>query len=276
MIQPIRFALAFGALTCAAVSAQEASPEGGEVPEEAVVEEEESFWAPQAEVTLDFCSKQTTYGLVDNDQPVFMPAASIGAGPIAFEIAGIWDLSDYGRKAGYGNRRLKYQELTFGPTLSHQFGPVEASVNYTYEFHPHACTDMPDTQFVNLGLGLPDLFLRPALALEIDIDNEDGACYLDFTIGHTFTLLDDLLDFTLEGGIAGGNALRNRYDFDRGRTALKDARLVARFDLALGEHIALSPYLIVSTQVDRDNYDIVNEDGDPTLVYGGIALSASY
>lgn len=40
---------------------------------------------------IDFSSKQTTYGLIDNDDPILTPSASISYGDFSFEVAAIFD-----------------------------------------------------------------------------------------------------------------------------------------------------------------------------------------
>ncbi len=247
-------------------------------------EDEDSLWKPSAGVSLDFCSKQMTYGLIDNDDPIFSPAATIGFGPLSLEAAMIWDLTDYGKTAGYGDHKGKYQELTFGPVLQHQFGILEDYIGalelmggWVYEFHPHTCLDTPDTQFVNLGVGLPDVFLRPAMTFELDIDNEDGAIYMTVEIGHTFDLIEDVLTFDVGTGLGMGNGTRNKYDFGESDASLKDAWVTAAFRWNITEWLTLTPYITFSTQVDSSNRDVLKADGgDADVWYGGINLTAGF
>ena len=72
-----------------------------------------------AEVSLAFDSKYMSYGLVDNNEPILTPAASLTLFDwVTFSVESIFDISHYGRDAGYGNRAWKYQELDPGVSIS--------------------------------------------------------------------------------------------------------------------------------------------------------------
>lgn len=231
---------------------------------------------PELEASLEFITKQTTYGLVDNDEPILTPSAAVSWYGFSFETAFIFDLTKENAQA-YGDRKGRYQEWTFGPGYAIQLGEVELSASYVYEYHPRAMIDSPDTQFVNFGIGLPDIFLKPALALEVDIDNESGAAYLLFTIGHDFTLIEDTLTLELSGGIGAGNSKRNTYDFDHDKVALKDAYLSAALVYQVTEGLSFSAYLTGSTQlVGRHRDAIAADDGDSDLVYAGLAMTYAF
>ena len=172
-------------------------------------EEEETDESPleglvsvEAAVSID--SKFLSYGLVDNNDPIVMPSASITFFDwLSFSVAALFDTTKYGKKAGYGNRAGRYMELDPGVELRHTFSEedaswlptaVELAVGYMYEYHPRSMgggTGEPgdDTQFVTFEIGLPDLWIEPTFSYERDIDRDDGT-YLNLELGHEFSLID--------------------------------------------------------------------------------------
>lgn len=247
---------------------------------------EEEKMQPAFGAGIDFTSKQTTYGLIDNDDPIFTPFASISYGPLSFDVAAIFDTSSWGSKhGGYGDRKWKYQEIAFGPTLTLPLGIFEVFANYTYEYHPsvkkNTGHENPDTQFLNFGIAMPDVLLTPSLSVEIDIDNEPGAAYFLFEVGHTFGLIEDCLDLNLSGGIGFGNAKRNRYDADFDSIAFKDISASAALDWHITPNLTLSPYITASQQLhgrlrDAARYYIEDEKNNSAYVLFGFVLAAEF
>ena len=145
------------------------------------------------EVGLAFDSKFLSYGLVDNNDPILTPHASMTwFETVTFGVMSIFDISRYGRKAGYGNRAWRYQELDPSAGVAYAFTPdevswlpttVELDLTYMYEQHPRVVDD--DTQFLTLTVGLPDLWFEPAFAYERDIDRDDGTYQRSGTPSHS-------------------------------------------------------------------------------------------
>lgn len=296
------------AMLCAAgavcaVSAESAQKTAAAAPAEPVAIEEQEDDLPSLELSFDYCTRQTTYGLTDNPDPIYQIGGVIEWRGFSFEVGSIWDTSHWGKSpenGGYGDRKNKYQELTFGPGYSYQFSPddfswlpttVELGGNYIYEYHPatprrhygRADTN-PDTQFINVNAGLPDLWLEPALSVEFDIDNEMGAQYYLAEIGHTFLLLgkedDPLLDFGLTAGLGFGNAKRNEYDADWHKCAFKDVSLTGTLTFYPCRYVSIAPYVVVSDQLGGPLRDAAREsdgsDHKHAYLYGGVALTASF
>ena len=106
-------------------------------------------WSIGGGATLDFTSKQLTYGLIDNPHAIVTPSVELSIAneewfTLTFSVDAIFDTTNYGAKdGGYADRRWKYQELTPGITLSKNWDTTEflgstldTSINYTYEYHP--------------------------------------------------------------------------------------------------------------------------------------------
>lgn len=254
------------------------------------------------EVAADFCTRQLTYGLVDNRDPILTLGGLAEWNGFTFETAVIFDTTKWGRKhGGYGNRQGKYQEIAFGPGYAHTFTPeewrrlptaVEVYLNYIYEYHPPVRKsrgeENPDTQFINVGLTLPDLWIAPWMSAEFDIDNESGAAYLNAGVRHSFTLVKaaggretDPLSLTLCGGIGFGNPKRNRYDAGFDAYAVKDAHLSAELEWQITDQLVLSPYVAVYEQLHgrlrhAARHYIDGESHASTQLIGGLRLTAAF
>jgi len=258
--------------------------------------------APTFEAAVDFSSRQLTYGLVDNRDPILTLEVLAEWHGFNFWAGAILDTTAWGRKhGGYGNRKGTYQEFAFGPGYVCAFSPddyarlpttLELFVNYIYEYHPPVNRwkgeDNPDTQFINVGAALPDLWLAPALSAEFDIDNEYGAMYLAAEIGHTFTLVQaagnreaDLLSLSVGGGVGFGNPRRNRHDTGFDTYAFKDVWASAALEWQLTDHIVLSPYVALFEQVhgrlrDAARRYIEGETHASTQLVGGLRVAATF
>ncbi len=257
---------------------------------------------PFFEVAFDFCTRQLTYGLVDNREPVMAAKAAVAWHGLTFDCTMIFDTTKWGEKhGGYGNRKGTYQELAFGPGYACAVSPddfallpttVELFVNHIYEYHPRVNArngeENPDTRFVNAGMALPDLWLAPILAAEFDIDNECGAVYVLGDVGHTFALVKaaegretDPLSLTLCAGVGLGNAKRNRYDAAFDAWAFKDIHCSVSLDWNVTDRLAVSPYVAVYEQLHRRLREaartyIDGEEHASTQVVGGLALNACF
>ncbi len=169
-----------------------------------------------AEFGLAFDSKFLSYGLVDNNDPILTPSASLTLFDwLTVGVESIFDMTPYGRKEVdgeelYANRASRYQELDPSISIGHAFSPedyewlpttVEFSLGYGYEYHPRSYSPASDdTQFITFDLSLPDLWIEPTLSLERDIDRDDGT-YANLEIGHTFEITDS---FSLRPAVAQG------------------------------------------------------------------------
>lgn len=286
---------------CLIQSAMADAPASADSAETLLAPSADDAW-PVFEAAVDFCTRQLTYGLVDNRDPIVTAEAAAEWHGFTFESAIIFDTTDWGEKhGGYGDRRGKYQELAFGPGYTCAFSPenfrflptvVETFVNYIYEYHPPVRKDLgeenPDTQFVNVGAALPDLWLTPALAAEFDVDNEAGAVYLAAEVGHTFALVrtaggreTDPLSLSLGAGVGLGNPERNECDAEYHRWAFKDAWVSAALEWQITDRVALAPYVAVCEQLtprlrDAARHAIDGETHSSAQLVGGVRLAASF
>jgi hypothetical protein len=152
-----------------------------------------------AEFGLACDSKYMFYGLVLNNDPILRTTASATFFDfLTFDILAIYDVTKYGRKAGYTNRAGKYTELDPDVYVSWSFSPdehawlpttVDVSLGYMYEYHPRSM-DWNDMQYVWAEIALPDLWIEPLLYIEREIDSDNGT-YVNLEIGHTFPLIDN-------------------------------------------------------------------------------------
>ncbi len=251
---------------------------------------------PSAEVGVDFSSRQLTRGLVDNADPILTGTAAVGVGPLSFEVAGIFDTTDWGETdGGYGDRKWKYQELDLTPALSWTFEkglptPVEAELAYCWQHHPSATDEEgedanPDTQTINLALGLPEVPLSPSVSLEWDIDDEEGAVYAMLGVSHAFELLaaadeeeDPVLALELNAGLGMGNSKRNDYDAEWDHASLKDVQVGAALPWNVGP-VCISPYVYCTEQIEkalREAAEDSDPDGHSFQWCAGVSVAASF
>lgn len=250
---------------CGSVCSFAAGAAESEKSEQGVAEEK----APQiltAEASLTFDSKFMSYGLVDNNDPIVTPAVSIKfLDALTFDLAALFDVTKYGKKAGYGNRGGRYQELDAGISLGWSWSPedydflpttIETSIGYMYEYHPEHMQgwrypEKPgaNTQFVTAEIALPDLWLEPVLAYERDLMRDNGT-YLNLEIGHTFTLIegeddDSVLDLRVFIGQGFGNKprvagyLTKADEEPLAHAGLMDTSIGAELEWAFGDHVKL-------------------------------------
>lgn len=227
-------------------------------------EEGSARFPVSVEAGLAFDSKFMSYGLVDNNDPILTPAASVTlADHLNFGVEAIFDTTPYGRKWGdYGNRGGKYIELDPSAAFGWTFKPedweglpttIAVQLGYQYEYHPRHMGGGTgeagdDTQFVILDLELPDLWLEPVFQIERDIDRDNGT-YANLELGHTFSLIDGegedpLLAFKPSVAQGLGNSQRTRgYDLAKDHGGLMDTCIKGELTWNVCDHVSLSGYV---------------------------------
>ena len=183
------------------------------------------------EATLNFDSKYLSYGFVDNNDPVLKPVGALTFFDwFQINAEAYFDITRYGRRAGYTSRAWQCTELYPGAAIVHKFSPddyewlpttVEFAICYQYEYIPNVRyrggeNQGDDSQYWELKLGLPDLWFEPFFYYERDVMRDNGT-YLNLEIGHTFALIEDgeegadpVLSFRPSIGQGFGNAMRVR------------------------------------------------------------------
>lgn len=262
----------------------------------ALADGEKAWWVPEATVGVDFSSQQMTYGLVDNDDPIATGSASLAWGFFSFGVEGIFDTTDWGETdGGYGDREWKWQELDLTPAVSWTFEelvgtPLEAELSYSWQHHPDAKDEEgedanPDTQVIGLSLGLPEVLLSPSLAVEWDVDDEEGAVYAQVGVSHAFDLVaaaeedeDPALALELHAGLGMGNAKRNEFDAEWDHASLKDVEVGAALPWNVGA-LTVSPYVLCTEQVEhalRRASKAADPNGESFQWVAGIAVEATF
>ncbi len=267
-----------------------------------------------AEAGLAFDSKYMTYGVVDGKDPILTPSAQVTFFDwVYFGASAIYDVTKgNGKRGGYGKRTGK--RSTFDATvgiahdfeISEDFGTLSVDFNYIYEYlrrykyHNSSGEDkdMGDTQYLNLELSLGDLWFEPTLAIERDLMADDGT-YVNFEVGHTFTLIGDeedpTLKFRLSVGQGFGNTQRARGYFTKhpgsdeplDHGGLMDTSIKGEFELPITDwlsvtaYVAYYDYLFDSNMRDgARSHNAAWGDADRYRyswnVVGGIALTATF
>jgi hypothetical protein len=242
-------AAVLGCVAAATAADEAAEAEKGEVEEEAPI--------VSAEFGLQFDSKYMTYGVVDGKDPILTPSAQITFFDwLYFGVESIFDVTKgNGKRGDYGNRAGRWTTLDAIVGIAHEFELTEdiglsVDANYIYEYLRRHHSDMGDTQYINLELGLTGLWLEPTLAIERDLMADDGT-YVNFSLAHTFTLVGDdddpTLTFTPSVGQGFGNTQRTRgYELAADHGGVMDTTIKGEFEWALCDHVALTAYIAYS------------------------------
>ena len=229
-------AAVLGCVAAATAADEAAEAEKGEVEEEAPI--------VSAEFGLQFDSKYMTYGVVDGKDPILTPSAQITFFDwLYFGVESIFDVTKgNGKRGDYGNRAGRWTTLDAIVGIAHEFELTEdiglsVDANYIYEYLRRHHSDMGDTQYINLELGLTGLWLEPTLAIERDLMADDGT-YVNFSLAHTFTLVGDdddpTLTFTPSVGQGFGNTQRTLHRLQRLLVRLEAPRRRACLQRRLG------------------------------------------
>lgn len=288
-----------GVSLATAVDAVVVEAEKGEVEETPAV---------SASFSLAFDSKYLSYGFVDNRDPILTPSAEVTFfDRVTVGAEAIFDMTKYGRQAGYGNRGGKYTELHPYVGISHAFSPediawlpttIEIGLDYLYEYHPgakarHGERDAgadDDTQFWTLSLSLPDLWLEPALSIERDVIRDNGT-YVSMEIGHSFNLLgEDDETLVLRPSIAQGfgncervKAYVGECDHPANKNGLMDTMLKLELTWSVCDNLEIGGYVGYSDFLfDRDirrasrSYEGTGRWDESWNVVGGLSATLSF
>jgi len=128
-------------------------------------------------------------------------------------------------------------------------------MNYMYEYLRRHHSDMGDTQYLNLELGLTGYWVEPTLWIERDLMADEGT-YVNLALGHTFSLIDSesededadpLLAFCPSIAQGFGDKHRTRgYDLARDHGGLMDTTIKGELTWTVNENLKLSAYVAYS------------------------------
>lgn len=291
----------------------------------AFAEEEESESTLSQYVSADFelglHSKYLRYGLPLNNEPMYMPTAEITFFDFAFiGFEAIGDVTKYGKKvqniyhaddelSPYRNRRGTITEFDPYFGFTHTFDAdeyswlpttIEISVDWCYErsfvaekayVQEETGHNHEDSQFIDLEIALPDLWLEPKFWMERDIYRDNGT-YLNFELGHTFALIDSeseeedaepTVGLRLSAAQSWGDKNRVEYYTETRHAGLMDTALKAELTWQLCEHLELSCYALYSDFIfDRKmrhlarDYEETGKWDESYNFIGGCAIKASF
>ncbi|MBR4612526.1 MAG: hypothetical protein IKO40_07400 [Kiritimatiellae bacterium] len=242
-------------------------------------------------VGLDYCSRQVTRALIDNEEGIATASASIGWQGLSFEVDGIFNATDIAEEEGYDawdNTEVDYV-LGYGYTFgADDYGlptDVEVAFDYTYEWDNGGDFEDDDhVQYLHASIGLPEVFLAPTLGGEWMLDQFHGQ-YYTLELSHGFDLIagegedDDpvlALNLSLVQGLA--NDKYDEDDLGKDFWALRETTLTATLDWAACEYLTLSPYVAYGDTLSGTVRDAskCEKHGDAGHFYAGIALSATF
>ena len=246
---------------------------------------------PEISVGLDYCSKQVTRGLIDNEEGIVTASASIGWQGFSLEVDGIFNTTDIAEEEGYDawdNTEVDYiigYGYTFGADDYGLPMDIELGLDYTYEWdNGGEYEDDDHIQYIHASIGLPEVFLSPTLAGEWELDDVHGQ-YYSLELSHGFDLIagegedaDPMLalNLSLVQGLA--DKKYNEDDMEKDFWAFRDTTLTATLDWVVTDNFTVSPYIAYSDTFAGPvrNAAKCEKHGDAYHFYGGVALSASF
>ena len=219
-----------------------------------------------AEFGLNFHSRYMTYGMIDGKDPIIVPGAKVTFFDwVYFGVESIFDMTKgNGKRGGYGNRAGRWTTLDSMVGIVHEFdlgekaGKLSVDVNYMYEYLERYHSNMGDTQYLNLELGLSEgiFWLEPTLWIERDLMADEGT-YVNLDLGHDFVIIDGkgedddpVLKFRPSIGQGFGNTQRVRGYSPDARTydhgGVMDTCIKGEFTWNVCDHVSLSAYVAYS------------------------------
>jgi len=259
-----KFAVAFaaGMMACGAMAEESEAQSGWAYnPGEGLSYDENPIMS--AEFGLSFDSKYMTYGTVDGPDPILTPSASVTFFDwVYFGVEAIYDVTKgNGKRGGYGNRAGKWTTLDNIVGLAHEFEldddghTLSVDFNYIYEYLRRYHSDMGDTQYLNLELGLGGYIVEPTLSIERDLMADDGT-YVNVSLAHTFDIIGegDEAELTLTPSIAQGfgntQRVRGYLIQDNGEAldhgGIMDTTLQLDLEYKLCDNVTLGAYVAYS------------------------------
>ncbi len=246
---------------------------------------------PEIAVGLDYCSKQVTRGLIDNEEGIATLSAAIEWEGFSFEVDGIFNTTDIAEEEGYDawdNTEVDYifgYGYTFG---ADDFGlptDIELALDYTYEWdNGGELEDDDHVQYIHASIGLPEVFLSPTLAGEWMLDQFHGQ-YYSLELSHTFELVagegedaDPVVGLTLSLVQGLADKKYNEDDMEKDFWAFRDTTITATLDWAVCDYLTVSPYISYSDHFGGPvrNAAKCDEHDDTYHFYGGVSVSASF
>ena len=253
--------------------------------------QEEGFALPDVSVGIDYCSKQVTRGLIDNEEGIATLSAAIEWEGFSFEVDGIFNTTDEMEEDGYDawdNTEVDYifgYGYTFG---ADDFGlptDIELALDYTYEWdNGGELEDDDHVQYIHASIGLPEVFLSPTLAGEWMLDQFHGQ-YYSLELSHTFELVagegedaDPAVGLTLSVVQGLADKKYNEDDLEKDFWAFRDTTLTATLDWIVCDYLTVSPYISYSDHFGGPVRKAAkcDEHDDTYHFYGGVAVSASF
>lgn len=253
--------------------------------------DDEGATLPDVSVGIDYCSKQVTRGLIDNEEGIATLSAAIEWEGFSFEVDGIFNTTDEMEEDGYDawdNTEVDYifgYGYTFG---ADDFGlptDIELALDYTYEWdNGGELEDDDHVQYIHASIGLPEVFLSPTLAGEWMLDQFHGQ-YYSLELSHTFELVagegedaDPAVGLTLSVVQGLADKKYNEDDLEKDFWAFRDTTFTATLDWIVCDYLTVSPYISYSDHFGGPVRKAAkcDEHDDTYHFYGGVAISASF
>ena len=215
-------------------------------------------------------SKYIWRGMEVNKDFVIQPSVTTSVGSISFNVWGNMDTTDYGEKAGYGNKSWEFTEidLTLDYSYSYKIMTFDLGIiNYTF---PDSVGESTYESYLTIGL---NTILSPMLSLYYDFDEINGF-YGNFGISHSFNF-SKIVSLDLSISMGYGDSNFNKGYFGEKSSGFVDFNFETSLNFKINKYITITPFVNYSSIVNDDLRDANNYEDNDNL-YGGLTIRASF
>lgn len=156
-------------------------------------------------------------------------------------------------------------------TLNYAFAKDKFSFDLGYIYY--ALDSAKDTQEAYFSIGY-DTLLSPTLTIYYDFDEGDGA-FITASIGHDFDLGKNI---ALSLGASASYNIESEYSIGD-YSDFHNADLSASVSIPITDVISVGPMIAYSFALSNDAEDameVISDDGDDSIFYGGVNLTLAF
>ena len=156
-------------------------------------------------------------------------------------------------------------------TLNYSFAVQEFTFDVGYIYY--ALEAANDTQEIYISAGY-DMILSPTLSIYYDFDEGDGA-FITASVGHDLELAEGV---SLSLGASASYNIESEYSIGD-YSDFHNGELSASVGIPVTDAISIAPMIAYSFPLSNeaeDAFEAISDDGDSSIVYGGINVTISF
>jgi uncharacterized protein (TIGR02001 family) len=218
-------------------------------------------------VDLSYAERYIWRGIPVEEAGAFQPSLTLSGGGFSLNAWGNVDLTDWGKRAGYGDETGSFTEVDYTGGYEGSIGPAIIGLGFiTYTFPNQTELGAIPTTEAYLGVGF-DVPLSPSLYTYWDLDDQatEGSDYTALGLGHSFELWksgETALGLDLSGhlGFANSKFLKAYYGLSADNS-FHDWSASVALPLSLSKGFSISPSYVYSSLMNDQCRRAVNAAG---------------